>query len=64
MFSAGSATVLFLVLCYRGSYRGEENAGEGLLLRAMLVQESEDIIRPDGGSKIAKGMAVLNVAQR
>ena len=41
-------------------YRGKGNAGDyGLLLSAMVVQKSEDVIRPDGGSKIAKGMAVL-----
>ena len=44
---------------FKTVYRGKGNAGDyGLLLSAMVVQKSEDVIRPDGGSKIAKGMAV------
>jgi hypothetical protein len=31
---------------------------DGVLLGAMLVQKSEDVCSPDGGSKIAKGVAV------
>ena len=41
-----------------GVYLGKEDEADGALLGAMLVQKSEDVIGPDGGSKIAKRMVL------
>ena len=39
--------------------RGKGEAKDSLLFDTMVVQKLEDVIGPDGGSKITKGVTVL-----